>query len=78
MTADFASLQEEIRGNVVIPSDKALYENEINKIWNARLRSRRPSAFVKVKGKGDVVKAVKFCVSHEVQSVVCINCMRFY
>ncbi|KAK3735477.1 hypothetical protein QZH41_007906 [Actinostola sp. cb2023] len=65
-------LREEIRGNVVIPSDKALYENEINKIWNARLRSRRPSAFVKVKGKGDVVKAVKFCVSHELD--ICVYC----
>ncbi|KXJ05168.1 hypothetical protein AC249_AIPGENE18805, partial [Exaiptasia diaphana] len=63
-------LEQDIKGKIVTASDEFAYENEVNKSWNAVNRNRRPLAFVKVKGKEDVKKTVKFCAKHELEACV--------
>ncbi|XP_028513724.1 FAD-linked oxidoreductase DDB_G0289697 isoform X2 [Exaiptasia diaphana] len=66
----FSDLEQDIKGKIVTASDEFAYENEVNKSWNAVNRNRRPLAFVKVKGKEDVKKIVRFCAKHELE--VCV------
>lgn len=67
--ADFTPLKEDIRCTVVLPSDGTKYDNEIKRLWNACVHDKRPLAFVKVREKSDVTKAVKFCVERKVSVV---------
>jgi hypothetical protein len=69
--ADFTPLKESIRGRIVLPSEGIKYDNEIKRIWNACLHDKHPLAFVKVKGKSDVAKTVKFCVENQVNFDLC-------
>lgn len=64
--ADFSTLKKEIQGKIVEPSNGSKYDNQIKSVWNACLYNKRPLAFVKVKGKGDVAKTIKFCVDNKV------------
>ncbi|XP_031567546.1 FAD-linked oxidoreductase DDB_G0289697-like [Actinia tenebrosa] len=70
--ADFSFLKKSIQGKIVEPSDGKKYDNEIKKVWNACLYDKRPLAFVKVKGKDDVAKTVKFCVRKQLD--LCVSC----
>ena len=63
---DFSSLEQDLDGKIVIEADGTIYENEIQKVWNAQLRTKRPLAFIKVKGKNDVATAIRFCVANKV------------
>ena len=65
--ADFSSLKAILLGSVILKSEyKKAYQKEINRTWNAVIRTRQPCAFVKVASVEDVANTVKFCVHNKV------------
>ena len=65
--ADFSSLKAILLGSVILKSEyKKAYQKEINRTWNAVIRTRQPCAFVRVASVEDVANTVKFCVHNKV------------
>ena len=65
--ADFSSLKAILLGSVILKSEyKKAYQKEINRTWNAVIRTRQPCAFVRVASVEDVANTVKFCVDNKV------------
>ena len=65
--ADFSSLNAILLGSVILKSEyKKAYQKEINRTWNAVIRTRQPCAFVRVASIEDVANTVKFCVHNKV------------
>ena len=65
--ADFSSLKAILLGSVILKSEyKKAYQKEINRTWNAVIRTRQPCAFVRVASVEDVTNTVKFCVHNKV------------
>ena len=65
--ANFSSLKAILLGSVILKSEyKKAYQKEINRTWNAVIRTRQPCAFVRVASVEDVANTVKFCVHNKV------------
>ena len=65
--ADFSSLKAILLGSIILKSEyKKAYQKEINRTWNAVIRTRQPCAFVRVASVEDVANTVKFCVHNKV------------
>ena len=65
--ADFSPLKAVLSGSIIIKSEnEKAYQREVNETWNGAIRTRNPSAFVRVATVEDVVNTVKFCVKNEV------------
>ena len=65
--ADFSPLRAVLSGNIILKSDDTkVYQEEIDATWNAAIRARKPSAFVKVASVEDVACSIKFCVQNKV------------
>ena len=65
--ADFSSLKAILLGSVILKSEyKKAYQKEINRTWNAVIRTRQPCAFVRVASVEDVANTVTFCVHNKV------------
>ena len=68
---DFSPLKAVLSGRVIVRSENAKdYQREVDETWNAAIRTRKPSAFVRVATVEDVVNTVKFCVKNEVMEKV--------
>ena len=68
---DFSPLKAVLSGNVIVKSENAKdYQGKVDETWNAAIRTRKPSAFVRVATVEDVVNSVKFCVKNEVMDTV--------
>lgn len=69
---DFSPLKAVLSGRVIVRSENAKdYQREVDETWNAAIRTRKPSAFVRVATVEDVVNTVKFCVKNELDMCVC-------
>ena len=66
---DFSQLKSVLSGKVILRSeDEKAYQQEVDETWNAGIRTRKPTAFVRVASVEDVANTIKFCVQNEVSS----------